>query len=204
MKYETVTYELVRNEINKLVQAGENITIANLLKKSGGSAGKIAGFIKQWRLEQRQMNAYSISDQMLVALMKECGRAVEKAVETRDKEIKSQQELLAELSELNARQEEELQLMTELKQQLITSKEQAALFEQQLKESRESENTLISELATTKQNHFNTDIRLNQCEKELSVAINKENQAREELIAKTAKIEQLEKHISDMYAHLKK
>ena len=53
MKIETLTYEIVRNQINEMVLAGEKITVRNVRGRVGGKMATVADYLKQWHLEQR-------------------------------------------------------------------------------------------------------------------------------------------------------
>ena len=202
MKLETVTYELVRGHIDDLVKAGEKITIANVLARSGGSAGKIADFVKRWKNEQRLINAYSISDQMLTAIIAENNIAVKKAVADKEKEIADMQALLTELQEINTVGEAKIVELDEVKSQLGSALEKGSILEQQLKESRDSESHYIAELSVVSQKLNDVTKLYDELNQQLTQAKNEEMQARQELISKSAKIEQLEKHIDTMYSKL--
>ena len=202
MKLETVTYELVRGHIDNLVKSGEKITIANVLKKSGGSAGKIADFVKRWKTEQQRINAYSISDQMLTAIIEENNIAVKKAVADKDTEISDMQALLIELQEINTVSETKLAEFEETKVLFASALEKGSILEQQLKESRDSESHFIAELSVVSQKLNDVTKLYDELNQQLTQAKNEEMQARQELISKSAKIEQLEKHIDTMYSKL--
>ena len=202
MKLETVTYELVRGHIDDLVKAGEKITIANVLARSGGSAGKIADFVKRWKNEQRLINAYSISDQMLTAIIAENNIAVKKAVADKEKEIADMQALLTELQEINTVGEAKIVELDDTKTQLSSALEKGSILEQQIKESRDTENRLIAELSAASQRLNDVTKLYDELNQQLAQAKKEEMQARQELIAKSAKIEQLEKHIDTIYSKL--
>ncbi|MBP9777714.1 MAG: hypothetical protein KBD25_00865 [Rickettsiaceae bacterium] len=57
-KTEVFTYELVSAKIKELHDAGEKITVKNVLSKTDGSVGKIADFIKCWKDQNRMVMPY--------------------------------------------------------------------------------------------------------------------------------------------------
>jgi chromosome segregation ATPase len=193
MRHETVTYDLVCQAIDDLAKAGEKITIVNVLRKSGGAAGKIAEFLKRWKNERRLVSAYSISDQLLVAVMAENKLAVDKAIASKDKELSELQGLMTELQEINVQNCKENQ---DLQAELAMKSEECSILEQELNKAKDTIKNVESQLLLCNE-------KITVTNELLAAALENEKKAQLEAVASAAKAEQMEKHLNDLYTKFK-
>lgn len=203
MKEETITYEYVSNKIDGLARVGEKITVRNVLAETGGSAGKIADFVKRWKNEHRSIGVYNISDVLKGAILNENKIAVERALLQKNKELSDMQALLDELSKINIELEGNLSTepIKSAKQEteLIASNEKNSILENHLKENETALEKVTANLVISQQQLVEAATKI----KDLEALVANTTAIKQELSTEKAKSLQLEKQLNDLYGRFK-
>lgn len=106
MKIETLTYEIVRDQINEMVEAGEKITVRNVRARTGGKMATIADYLKQWHLEQRiQISDDDFSIELKKAIILDRKNISDSIVKSYDTKYLELSKLLIETNELLSEKE---------------------------------------------------------------------------------------------------
>ena len=101
MKLETLTYELVREQIIEMIDAGEKITVRNVLARVGGTTAIIASYVKQWHLEQRiNIDDDNFSTDLKRAIIIDRKKAIKEAIASYTSKYLDLTNLLTETEQL--------------------------------------------------------------------------------------------------------
>lgn len=152
MKTKTVTYEIVAKVIDEMHQAGEKITFRNVIARTGGAGASIIKYIKLWH-EQRKILAsgHTVSDDVLMAIIKESERVATHATEVANKRIKDLEAFIDGMEEAIAESEAKLEETDKLKQELLTYQDRNTTLDQELKSMQEARDKLLAENTAIKQ-----------------------------------------------------
>lgn len=138
MKTKTVTYEVVAKVIDEMHKAGEKITFRNVIARTGGAGSSIVKYIKLWH-EQRKVLAegHTVSDEVLLAIIKESERVATHATEVANNRIKDLEAFIDGVEEAIAENEAKLEEADKLKQEFLAYQERNKILE--------AENTTIKQ-----------------------------------------------------------
>ncbi len=169
MKTKHINYAMVADEIQKLSNAGEKITIRNVLARTGGSFVEISSYIKQWHSERLAIKEYAISDTLAGAIVAEMKITVENALKNRELELAATNELIDEMYSHNAQLKQTLTDYEQIKQQLTSRHEEITFLRSGLADVSKERDELMS----------NNAIMVKKLEYVESALLNVENKSKE-------------------------
>lgn len=124
MKTKIVTYEVVSKVIDEMHQAGEKITFRNVIARTGGAGSSVVKYIKLWHDQRKILAAgHTVSDDVLMAIIKESERVATRATEVANNRIKDLEAFIDGMEEAIAENEAKLEEADKLKQELLTYQE---------------------------------------------------------------------------------
>lgn len=169
MKTKHINYAMVADEIQKLSNAGEKITVRNVLARTGGSFAEISSYIKQWHSERLAIKEYAISDTLAGAVVAEMKITVENALKNRELELAAANELIDEMCGYNAQLKQILADYEQIKQQLTSKQEEITFLGRSLSDVSKERDQLMS----------NNAIIVKRLEYAESALVNVENKSKE-------------------------
>lgn len=148
MKIETLTYEIVRDQINEMVNAGEKITVRNVRGRVGGKMATIADYLKQWHLEQRiQISDDDFSIELKKAIILDRINITNAVVKSYDSKYLDLAKMLTEIGDLlNEKEDICAKLELELKELKLQTNTDKIKLETQLDGLEKSNNELKKQL----------------------------------------------------------
>lgn len=101
MKKQAVSFEVVSEQINEMLLAGEKITVRNVLARIGGKTTIIAEHLKRWHLqnnEEQEPGNGIVGDEIIQAIITEKSLAIAGAVTKYKAQIKALEDVTKELN----------------------------------------------------------------------------------------------------------
>jgi chromosome segregation ATPase len=203
MRNETVTYELVRAEINKLHFAGEKISVRNVLNKTGGSFAKISEYIKRWKGERLLLRDDSISDNLTIAIKKEIDSAIRGEVAAKNQEIDTLNALLDESKSIITEFETKLSDYNEIKQNLLLAQEQVNKLKMDSQKILDDYIKLASECKLLEQKLDESTGVASKLEQEVTIIKSERDVAQEAQLIYKTKADQLQGQLDGLYEKFK-
>lgn len=202
-KPEIATYDLVAKKIKDLYLRGENISVRNVLPHTGGSAGKIAEFIKRWKNDNQTIQDYSMSTTLVAAIASERKLITKMVSEAKDKELTTLTALFEELKSINLEHEKKLANYAETKQDLVNCQEQVKILERELRASRDSCDVATTKFGVISQKFEDSNKKVESLEKKLQMAEQGKQQELNEKITWKAKAEQAQEQLKELYKNVR-
>jgi chromosome segregation ATPase len=205
MKTESITYDLVAARINEMNLSGEKVTVRNVLARTGGSAAKIANFIKKWQNERLVQASSTISEELLLSIIRERDMAVKQATEIHNQRIINLESLGRELEEIIVEKDSQLEESAQAKQQLLAIQERVTILEHDLATAREQKDQSLTEVAALKTQLDNANTQLeratlenNELHAKLATVTQKLYQTEQHATTWRAKAEQLQQQVDSL------
>lgn len=198
MNVERITQDMIMSKIGEMVAAGEKLSIRNIMAKTGGSPAK-ATEAKNAYFDLQQKQIDPASDELLAAITNDKIVAVAKARTEDVARIKSQEETIAELKEIitqsEVKNEKTQQEKAEMAAKLAATTTKIKLLEEELKTANDQKDTVLSEVATLKQQLQTASDKIAQLEKDTQEKAKLE----QDCTAWKAKAEQAQEQLTALY-----
>jgi chromosome segregation ATPase len=203
MKHETVTYEVVRTEINKLHFEGEKISVRNVLNKTGGSFAKISDYIKRWKDERRILRDDTISENLTLAIKKEINDALKSEIAAKNQALDSVTSLLEESKSIITEYEAKICDYDEIQQKLLLAQEDVNKLETKAKKLMDDYIKLASENKVLNQKLETSTNAVVGLEQKMAALVIENGEAQKGRLIYKTEAEQLQKQLTDLYSKFK-
>jgi hypothetical protein len=99
MKSQTLNYERFCEQVAIMQEAGEKLTVRNILARTGGTTQTVAGYLKQWGQNAQKYPQSAIADEIVLAIMRDKELAIGKATEEHKAQINQLEAILQEVGD---------------------------------------------------------------------------------------------------------